>query len=105
MVRIKGYIVLVVWLLLAVFTLPTAAQSIHIYRTVEHAGHHCEDAPHHDCDDCPICQFTYSSFTETRLDQYNFEVIHSDFKHVFSYNATPDRQVIFVHGLRAPPAA
>jgi hypothetical protein len=107
MERVKRHKVWVVWLLLAVFALPFAAKTAHIYHTANHEEHGCSDksqSSHHDCNNCPVCQFTLSSFTEATFIDYDFRTIISDFEPAISFQNKPYQQVLFSYGLRAPPA-
>lgn len=105
MERVKRHKVWAVWLLLAVFTLPFAVKSVHIYHTAEHSQHNCSDPSyeHHNCSDCPICQFALSSFTEAVVLGYDFRIILYGFVYVIPFQNNPYQQVLIPYGLRAPP--
>ncbi|MDR1182007.1 MAG: hypothetical protein LBL13_08525 [Bacteroidales bacterium] len=105
MERVKRHKVWLVWLLLAIFTLPFVVKAIHIHHTAEHSEHSCSDKSHsrHDCGNCPVCQFILSSFTEATVVDYDFRVMHSNFEPIISFQNNPYQQVLISYGLRAPP--
>jgi hypothetical protein len=100
--RDKGWLV---WLLLAVFTTPFAVKAVHIHHAAECSEHRCSDGPHahHDCNDCPVCRFVLSSFTEATVVDYDFRVISCNCRPVLSFRKKSYRQVLISYGLRAPP--
>lgn len=55
------------WLLLFVLSFPVIAKDIHVYWH-EHGANLCDHseghASEHDCNSCPVCQFTYYTFTD-----------------------------------------
>jgi hypothetical protein len=105
MERVKRHKVWVVWLLLAVFAIPFAVKTVHIYHTAEHLEHSCHDESHahHDCHDCSVCQFTLSSFTEATVAAYDFKVVSYHVRPVISFQKKPYQKVLISYGLRAPP--
>lgn len=108
MERVKKLEVWKIWLLLAVFTLPFVVKTVHIYHTEEHSEHTCcsdKSHSHHDCNNCLICQFTLSAFTEAAAVCYDFRVIYFDFGPIIFFQNNPYQQVTITYGLRAPPAA
>ncbi|MDR1097045.1 MAG: SurA N-terminal domain-containing protein [Tannerella sp.] len=107
MERVRRHKIWVVWLLLAVFTLPFAVKAVHSYRTAGPSGHGCSGTSHshHDYSDCPVCQFTLSSFTEATVAGSGFRVLLFDFEPVLSFQPGFCQQVHLSYGLRAPPGA
>lgn len=105
MEKVKKHKPWVVWLLLAVFALPSAVKILHINHIAEHSEPCCSDEshPHHDCNKCPICQFTLSTFTETIVSDFNFRVISFGPEPVIFFQNNTYQQVLFSYKLRAPP--
>lgn len=107
MERVNRYKVWTIWLLLAIFTLPFAVKAIHVHSAEEHSEHGCcpdKSHSHHDCNDCLICQFALSTFTETTFVCYDVSIIYFDFEPIIFLQNNPIQQVIIPYGLRAPPA-
>ena len=94
--------ILVVWLFLAIFSLPFVVKTVHIYHLDEEHGC-CADANHHDSGTCPVCQFTLSSFTESPLFSYDFKVTVVYSKPYISFCDKIYRHDLNSYGLRAPP--
>ncbi|MCC8154428.1 MAG: hypothetical protein LIP01_09555 [Tannerellaceae bacterium] len=57
------------WLLLALFVLPFVVKSIHVEKhcKVCHCHEKTEKNDDHDAENCPVCHFTVSLFTEPEL--------------------------------------
>jgi hypothetical protein len=103
MEKVKRHKVWIVWLLLAVFTIPFAVKAVHIYHASERHSCHNESHAHHDCNDCPVCQFTLPSFTEATVVDYDFKAVPYHVKPVISFQKKPYQKVLIAYGLRAPP--
>jgi hypothetical protein len=86
------------WLLLLLFVLPQAAQTVHV---CQYVYIHDTDADH-DCNTCAICQFVLSPFTETVPNEMDCTVtlICSE---PFTYNENTHVAVTWNYKLRAPP--
>jgi hypothetical protein len=53
---------IIAWLSLAVFVMPYVVKPVHVHHHCD-GEEECADSSRH-CDDCPICHFTLSCFTE-----------------------------------------
>lgn len=99
--------IIVSWLLLAVFALPLITKTIHIYENeyetecCTHSGDH--RASKHDCDSCPVCQFTLSSFVKTELTCFNSALTISYFPVFTLYQEEVYNSISHNFYLRAPP--
>jgi hypothetical protein len=104
--KIQRLTVLVAWLLLVIIVVPFAAKNVHIYQSSDCSHHNCSDESHsrHDCNDCPVCGFVFSSFTEAETVYYDFRVVTFDFIRAVTFPDKAYEQVLFYYGLRAPPA-
>ena len=90
--------VFVAWLLLAVFLSPYVSKNIHLHDVSCHASDHV----HHDCDDCPVCQFLLSSFVEVEFASWAVLPVHSSIQpktYIEKAFIEPNSS----HYLRAPP--
>jgi hypothetical protein len=107
MERIRRHKAWVVWLLLAVFTLPFAVKTVHRSRTAGDPEHSCsgESHSHHDYSDCPVCRFILSPFIETGVVESGFRVILFNFEPAVSIQPGSRQQVPLSCGLRGPPPA
>lgn len=101
-VKAKGRVV-VAWLLLMTFVPFFVVKAIHHHEESEIAVCHSEDGhSHNPCDQCSICHFTLSPFTQAEsfytqviIPVFNFEPIC--YVNMMSYRLT------YSHKLRAPP--
>ncbi|MDR1896140.1 MAG: hypothetical protein LBR10_05050 [Prevotellaceae bacterium] len=90
-----------VWLFLAIFITPYVAKSAHMH---VHADV-CPGAGHakHDCDNCPVCQFSFSSFVETEPLEIRIPVARHAVDPVV-YQEHILLHAFFPRCLRGPPA-
>ncbi|MDR0756426.1 MAG: hypothetical protein LBF85_01080 [Tannerella sp.] len=93
---------IIAWLFLAVFILPYVAKPVHVHRHCD-GGTECAHSSHH-CDDCPICHFSLSFFTEAEMRTIDFTPPFS----VCGQTVYKERILIFAvssRHLRGPPEA
>ena len=65
MKRNKGNRIVFAWLLSVIFVIPLISKTVHFYEN-DHSENntHTEHHAKHDCNNCQVCQFTLSSFSE-----------------------------------------
>jgi hypothetical protein len=87
--------------LIILFLSPSVAKSFHAsYEQTSAIA--TEKQAHHDYDDCPICQFHYTSFLEVESLQLNLTPLYLSFEQLFK----DEREYflpLFSYFLRAPP--
>jgi hypothetical protein len=94
-----------VWLLLAVFTMPVIVKTTHIYSSCILEKNTDNSHSQHDCNTCLICKFAFTAFTGDACIYYDFSVIHDNSKQDISA-CNKSYKIFFVYyGLRAPPMA
>ncbi|MCK9155479.1 MAG: hypothetical protein M0P12_05135 [Paludibacteraceae bacterium] len=101
MERLTKHRVLIVWLMMAIFALPFIVKIVHICTSEEVEC--CADGDHHDCNTCPVCQFTLSTFTESPVISYDFTVTPVYYEPFISYCEDIHKFAHEAYGLRAPP--
>jgi hypothetical protein len=89
-------------LLAVVLALPFTAKTLHLYHSID-----CEAGDHapHDCDTCPICCFTLSTFTEAFPADCTFAAPVAGRATVFPLREKIYSPLCIPYGLRAPPVA
>jgi hypothetical protein len=89
-------------LLLILFLLPPFAKSFHISLEQTIIPESNEQSRHHDSDDCPICQFHFTSFVGTEFLELN--IVSSGYSlEPFFYDAKECYSPLFSYFLRGPP--
>lgn len=102
--------VILAWLLAMVFVLPLVARAVHIYgsgcgeEVCCHSGEHSSKQQPHDCDSCPICQFSFYSFTETDLLHHTAILTEYCCRVFIRYEESGFATLIHSAYLRAPPS-
>jgi hypothetical protein len=85
-------------LLLILFLYPSVVKSFHI----SHEQLCTSDNRHHDDDNCPVCQFHYTSYIETELLELNIIPLYLSFEKSFRKEKEYDTS-LFSYFLRGPP--
>jgi hypothetical protein len=85
------------WLLAALMVAPFAVMPLHL---ADCSGQ--EGAGHHNCTDCPVCSFIFSSFTEPETVVAATIICYRNYK-IFLHSCEPVIRVIRCFNLRAPP--
>lgn len=104
-----------VYLLIAIFTLPSITQTVHscledsIVSTLQYStankGFNTEKSGHsHHCESCPICQFTLYSFEEADILAIDFHTSEQCTKLFCQHLKWSAQQEFTLFQLRAPPA-
>ncbi|MDR3268042.1 MAG: hypothetical protein LBT83_03120 [Tannerella sp.] len=92
--------VVIAWLLLTVLVMPCVVKPLHVY--CHHDGDvECAHAIG-DCDDCPLCHFTLSTFVETETYTCRFVPLFFVFEAAACLEKITLAAVSFSH-LRGPP--
>ena len=87
-------------LLVALLILPTAIKTAH---QVSCHKHELMGQAHHNCNDCPVCHFIFSLFTESDI-YIITEIPPNVLSEVFIRENKLTARVKFSYQLRAPPA-
>ncbi|MDR0348104.1 MAG: hypothetical protein LBH90_01250 [Tannerella sp.] len=99
-----------VYLLSGIFLLPFIVKSIHIYADQSYdklyAGSgHSSGKTHHDCNSCPVCLFTYSTFTASDPLSLTVHPVFADHTKAIVITKTYYADTFSTHFLRGPPEA
>lgn len=84
--------------------LPVAGKTLHIYHSMWEEHTNCANETHHNCSDCPICQFTFSTFTSSSAIECDYSIVAIHYKYVIPYCDLIYQRLNLPYGLRASPA-
>ncbi len=88
------------WLMAVLLVMPFAVKTVHTC-LLERNVHHL----HHECETCPVCQFSFPVFVEEASAALDLPVPCADGSPEAVPSERPCRPVFIPYGLRAPPAA